>query len=100
MDATVTNFLALKSGATVKLVAAAAPKLVIPKLVAAVATVAAVAPEPVVPKFVIPKLVGGTSDVGDASLPVRSTSPPVKLGARRLSQAASRLDAADNWVDN
>ena len=97
MDATVTNFLALKSGATVKLVAAAAPKLVIPKLVAAVA---AVAPEPVVPKFVIPKLVGGTSDVGDASLPVRSTSPPVKLGARRLSQAASRLDAADNWVDN
>ena len=96
MDATVTNFLALKSGATVKLVAAAAPKLVIPKLVAAVA---AVAPEPVVPKFVIPKLVGGTSDVGDASLPVRSTSPPVKLGARRLSQAASRLDAADNWVD-
>ena len=97
MDATVTNFLAPKSGATVKLVAAAAPKLVIPKLVAAVA---AVAPEPVVPKFVIPKLVGGTSDVGDASLPVRSTSPPVKLGARRLSQAASRLDAADNWVDN
>ena len=96
MDATVTNFLALKSGATVKLVAAAAPKLVIPKLVAAVA---AVAPEPVVPKFVIPKLVGGTSDVGDASLPVRSTSPPVKLGARRLSQAASRLDDADNWVD-
>ena len=86
MDATVTNFLAPKSGATVK-------------LVAAVAAVAAVAPEPVVPKFVIPKLVGGTSDVGDASLPVRSTSPPVKLGARRLSQAASRLDAADNWVD-
>ena len=93
MDATVTNFFALKSGATFKLVAATAPKLVIPKLVAAVA------PEPVIPKFVIPKLVGRTSDVGDASLPVRSTSPPVKLGARRLSQAASRLDAADNWVE-
>ena len=76
MDATVTNFLALKSGSTFKLVAAAAPKLV------------------------IPKLVGRTSDVGDASLPVRSTSPPVKLGARRLSQSASRHDAADNWVNN
>ena len=99
MDATVTNFFALKSGDTFKLVAATAPKLVIPKLVAAVPAVAAVAPEPVIPKFVIPRLVVKTSDVGDASLPVRSTSPPVKLGARRLSQAASRLDAADNWVE-
>ena len=68
MDATVTNFIAPKSGATLEVAVA-------------------------------PKLVSGTSDVGEASLPVRSTSPPVKLGARRLSQAASRHDAADNWVE-
>ena len=46
-----------------------------------------------------PKLVSGTPDVGEASLPARLSSPPVKLSARRLSQAASKDDAADNWIE-
>ena len=65
IDSTVTNFSAPKKGsATFEVVVAAAPKLV-----------------------------NGTPDVGEASLPARSSSPPVRLSARRLSQAASRNDA-------
>ena len=71
IDSTVTNFSAPKKGSsTSEVVVAAAPKLV-----------------------------NGTPDVGEASLPARSSSPPVKLSARPLSQAASRNDAADNWIE-
>ena len=51
-----------------------------------------------VPKLIIPKLITGPPDVG-AITPVRPYSPPVKLGSRRLSQTASRHDAADNMID-
>ena len=51
-----------------------------------------------VPKLIIPKLITGPPDVG-AITPVQPYSPPVKLGSRRLSQTASRHDAADNMID-